>query len=358
MKKIMAITSIVFAAAALLFIACSSSKSSSDNGNPSTTRNYLGTQSPGDVWSWTIITDANGNGTFTATNETLTKDYSGTVSTLTNKYLKLLVTATTDTTVTVPAPVYALEVPDTVLVVKPANEDSNVIVAVALGNCPTQPATYNMVEMTMPGWSAAVNSAYSVATTTNFSGTTFDVDDQEYLLSGATYSTKKITGFSCSNGRITEPGEGMMTITPSGMVISDNGPGQGGASGMQSPAANVDLNDVLLTGREYRAVSFVNANVPGTDDVKPHWARPNGSGGLFGGDYSDFEAGIEDPATVSTITLGAQSYPGVVNGSFTESSGNTTNGVLMMNKINGKYFIYGIKEESNGMAGIFIAIEQ
>ncbi len=258
-----------------------------------------------------------------------------------------------------PAPVYALEVPDTVLVVKPAKEDSNVIVAVALGNCPTQPATYNMVEMTMPAWSATVNSSYSVATTTNFSGSVFDVDVQSYLLSGATDTTKTITGFSCSNGRITNPDGGTMTITPSGMVINDNGPGQGGASGMQSPAANVDLNDVVLSGREYRAVSFVNANVSGTEDVKPHWARSNGTGGMTGGDYSDFEAGIEDDlSTTSTITFGAQSHPGVVNGTFTESSGNTTNGVFMMNRINGKYFVYGIKEESNGMAGIFIAIEQ
>jgi len=353
MKKIMAITGIMLVVAVLLFVACSS-----DNGNSSSTRNYLGTQSPGDVWSWTIVVDGGGNGTFEATNETLVRNYSGTVSTLPNKYLKLLVTATTDTTLTVPATAYALEVPNTVLVVKPAKEGDNVIVAVALGSCPTQSATYNMVEMTMPGWSAAANQAYSVATTTNFSGTAFDVGVQEYLLSGSTYTTKAVNGFTCSNGRITEPGEGTMTITPSGMVISDNGPGQGGASGMQAPAANVDLNDVVSAGREYRAVSFRNANAAGTDDISPHWARSNGTGGLSAGDYSDFETGTEALVTASTITFGLQGSPGVVNGTFTEPNGGRTAAVFMINRVSSKYFIYGIKEESTSLAGIFIAIER
>jgi len=61
--------------ATLMLVACSSSNNS--GGNPA--RNYLGTQNPGDVWSWVITTGSGGTGAFSAENVTLVNTYSGDV---------------------------------------------------------------------------------------------------------------------------------------------------------------------------------------------------------------------------------------------------------------------------------------
>lgn len=356
MKKLLIVVSLVLSAAALLFVACSDSSNDSAS---QTTRNYLGTQSPGDVWSWTIITDATGSGTFTATNETLSLDYSGTVSTMSNKFLKLLVTATTDTSVAPPAAAYALEVPDTALIVKPVGSDSDVIVGVAQGACPTQSAMYNIVQMTQPGWAYDADSAYSVADVT-ISGANVDASVTSYLISGDTLTTTSETGMTCSGGRITRSGDPMVIgIAPSGVIIRDGGPGEGGFFGMQAPAANVDLNDVVLAGREFRGVLFKQGSTG--DDTRPLWARPNGTGGLKGGNYLDFEAGTEDTAQAVTIAFGAQDSAGIVNGTKGDDGGAITEPiVLMINKISGKYFIYGITVDAGASNApeIFIAIER
>jgi len=359
MKKLLIVVSLVLSAAALLFIACSSN-SSSDSGSSSTTRNYLGTQSPGDVWSWTIITDGSGNGTFTARNETLGRDYSGSVSTMSNKFLKLLVSATTDTTITsLPANAYALEVPDTALIVKPAGSDSDVIVGVAQGECPTQSAGYNIVEMPQPGWNYLANAAYETADVT-ISGTSLDASVTSYLISGAGTGTKSVTGMTCSGGRITKAGDDMVIgIAPSGAIIRDGGPGEGGFFGMQAPAASVDLADATVAGREFRGVLF-NQDSTVSDDTEPIWTRPNGTGGLTGGNYTNFEAGTENTGGSVTITFGAQDSAGIVNGTMVDhNNGSTADIVLMINKINGKYFIYGIAADpGDDKPELFIAVEQ
>jgi hypothetical protein len=352
-KTILAIITLALLAA-VLFAACS--KSSSDS--PSA-RNCIGTQSPGDVWSWTITLDSTGAGTFSAKNETLNRDYSGSVSTMPNKFLKLLVTATTDTTVTsLPAVASALEVPGTVLIVKPAGNTENVIVAVASGDCPTQSATYNLVQLAWPGWNAATSSAYEVDDVA-VSGSDVEVFGNQYLLNGTVIGSPNQTGLTCSNGRISIPSEPgvVATVTPSGAIMQDGGPNGGGVFGMQAPATNVDLNDVILVGREFRGVVFEDNNVAGSDDTHPIWARPNGFGGMKGGDYTDFEAGTENTSNTATITFSAQASKGVVNGGKTDSAG-SVDMVFMINKIGGKYLIYGVGADSSGKQELFIAIER
>lgn len=324
----------------------------------SRTSTYLGTQSPGDVWRWTI-TMINGSGICDAINETTGYTYSCRVTTLPNKFLKLTITATTDPNITtLPAYAYALEFPDTALIVKPVGADSKVIVGVAQGACPTSNATYNWVTMPWTGWNNAVDNAYGVTALT-VSGSNLDFSHNYYLLSGApaTPPTGTATGFTCSGGRITKAGNSMVIgVTPSGLAIGDSGPNMGGFVGMAAPAANVNLNDVVLAGREYRGVYFENNSA--VDDTNPVWARPNGSGGFAGGEYLDFEGNVEDTTDPVTVAFNTQANPGIVNGTLTDSSG-SRNIVMMINRINGKYFIYGINARSvPGEPGNFFVIER
>lgn len=83
-----------------------SSGSSGGSTTPNSTSSsvsYFGTQSPGDTWSWNITRDANGSGTFSATNNSTGKSYNGSVVTLSNRYLKLTITSTTDSNVVIAA---------------------------------------------------------------------------------------------------------------------------------------------------------------------------------------------------------------------------------------------------------------
>ncbi len=345
--------------AALTLAACGNNGDSSGNDNSNPARNYLGTQAPGDVWSWTITTDSEGTGTFNASNDTLGNTYSGGVETLENGFLKLTVIATTD-----PAfvPQYALEFPGTALVIKPAGT-GNAIVAVALGPCPRVSATYNWVDLFVSTWNPTTDQAYGVSVAT-VAGSTFNFSNTNYLLDGSSLGTSAVTGFTCSGGILrnsTDPTDPTVIVaTPSGAFIGDNGPGAGGIVGMRAPASNIDWNDVVLAGREYRGVYFEDGNTdPAQDDTGPLWGRPNGSGGLSGGDWSDFEGNVETTTPApGTIRFVAQNSPGIVNATLTDGAG-TTPMVLMINRINGKYFIYGAQTNtSSGNGANFLAIEQ
>lgn len=331
----------------------------SSGGSANSTRisNYLATQTPGDVWSWTIsMTD--GSGTFSATNETAHYAYSGTATALSNGFLNLAVTYTTDPGVaSLPAYAYAMEVPGTAIIVKPVGPDSKVIVGVAQGTCPTAVATYNWVTIPWDTWTSATDTAYGVSSSA-IAGSTFDFSHNKYLLGGATAPSSPSTsaGFTCANGKFTNATEPtIIGITPSGVFVGDAGPGAGGFVGVQAPASDVDLMDLALAGREFRGVLFKN-NTTG-QDTQPVWARPNGSGGLTGGGYIDFEANSEDMANQAALVFSSQPNPGIVSGTLTDPAAHTF--TMMINKIGGKYMIFGIStNESAAQPYNFLAMEK
>lgn len=340
--KVVILATIVFAS----FIASLCGCGGGDGTTSTTSRSYLGTQSPGDVWTWAITTDAGGSGTFSATNVTTTYTYSGTVSTLPSKFLKLAITATSDPAITtLPAYAYAFEIPDTAVLVKPAGNNARVIIAAAQGTTPTANGSYNWLTMPSTGWNADNSVAYGVTATT-VTGSTFDFSHSYYLLSGshATPFTGFDNGFSSSNGKITKTGSNMtIGMTPSGVFVGDLGPSMGGFAGMKAPSTNVDLNSVLATGKEYRGVLYkYDASGSVTQLV---WGRPDlsGSGKLTGGPYTNVEAGTEDNTSRAFFTISTQSTPGILNGTARmEVSGTTTNCTMLINQINGKYIVFGI----------------
>lgn len=326
-----------------------------DGGGPAVlTRQYVGTQEPGDLWSWSILTD----GSWTARNDTLGFDYSGTWAPLASGFLELAIAATTDPGTTPGDRAYALEVPDSVLVVKPAGSTDNVIIAARLGTCPASGSrTLNWVELTDSTWDETTDTAYGIADVT-IAGAGWNVVNDRYLLDGSADGTDTIPGLTCSGGLITDPGAPgeVIVLAPTGLFITDSGPGAGGVMGMDAPAANIDLADLVAPGREYRAIQYADGSV-GADDSRPNWARPDGLGGLTGGDYVDVAANIEDATTAATLVFTTQPMPGVVNGTLTDSAG-TSDIVFMVNRLVGRYFLFGVSvNTATGQPYNFIAIE-
>lgn len=181
--KVLLLATLVFAFFIAILLGCGGG--GGDVTTTATSRSYLGTQSPGDVWSWAITTDAGGSGSFSATNATTTYTYSGTVSTLPSKFLKLAITATTDPAITpLPAYAYAFEIPNTAVIVKPAGNHARVIIAAAQGTSPTANGSYNWLTIPTTGWNADNSVAYGVTSTT-LTGSTFDFSHSYYLLSGS-----------------------------------------------------------------------------------------------------------------------------------------------------------------------------
>lgn len=326
---------------AVFVTACGSGGGGSNNSGGTT---YLGTQSPGDVWTWTL--DNNNN--FSAVNMTLSNTYSGTYTTLSSGFLKLSVTVSSDpaviATLDVPAIAYAFEVPGTALIVKPAGADSDVIVAAAQGTCPTADASYNWTVMPSATWDSTTDEAYGVSTST-VTGSNFDFVHNLYQLDGTLMATSSDAGSTCADGLITQTGDPLVVgLTPSGFLIGDNGPNEGGFMGMTAPAADVDLSATALAGKEFRGVLFRNGSTG--DDTTLIWGRPNATTGtiLDGGTYinDDVEAGVEN--TEVTVTFGTQPSPGVVNAVLDPLLAGLVSEdfTIMVNEINGKYFIFGI----------------
>ncbi len=182
-------------------------------GNSKTgTTNFVGTQTPGDYWSWTRTTDTSGSVTFTAINNTQGLNYSGSETQLTGisaGFSKLNITSSNDTKLPIPASAYTLEIPDTMVMAAVApfytfDHDGTVqlsvngpVVAAAQGACPSEGITSaNWIIMPGSDWCptataviatkscSSADNAYGTAVIT-VSGGTYAVDVTAYHLDGS-----------------------------------------------------------------------------------------------------------------------------------------------------------------------------
>ena len=325
---------------------------------------YFGTQTPGDAWSWTINKDATGGGSFAGVNHTSGKIYSGTVLTLSNRFLQLTVTATTDTNLVVgssSATMYAIEFPNTALIVKPAGYNDAPVIAAAQGVCPAA-ASYNWVKMPNLTWNVGSDPAYGTAVT---SGTAdnFGFSIQPYLLGGASLSPIAQSGYSCYNGLITSTAANtaQFGVTPSGVFIADQGT-EGGIIGMLQPSAKIGSSAVLQAGREFRGFVFMthapfengDCTVPG-DRTQAIWSRTLGNNLITAAEYTDFVNGTEDSCpggdSCATLSLDNELAPGEFSGTMTDSHAGAHPFTLMINQINGKYMVFGFSQEQAGGPG-------
>lgn len=362
MKKTKRFLLLIAMLSAITLTACGGGGGDGGGSTPSTqgtTRTYYGSQVPGDVWTWTI-----GASTFNATNYTNGYYYSGSKETLASGFLKLTIPDAASTTdpgiITFPAVAYALEFPNTVLLVKPAGGSDNLIAAVALGACPTTTENYNWVEIPRSGWNAANDGAYGTATFTP-PGASYTITGNKYYLNGIYMVALNATA-TCAGGQftITSGGRGTGAITPSRAFVADDGVNNGGGFGMIAPASNVDL--AAVASKNYRGIVFKKRGP--VDETEPVGARPGtgvDAGKLIGYCYTDVEVNIECPSTDNAIldlTTAAQAIPGIVNVQITDTEG-VHDAVMMINIVNGKYMLFGISTNTTSAEPYnFMLIEQ
>ncbi len=302
------------------------------------TRAYMGTQAPGDVWDWNIS-----NGTFTATNETKGYTYAGTESVLTTGFMKLELTSTTDPGASAGQSAYALEFPGTALLIKPAGDDANPpIMAGALGSNPPGPTVnFNFVSVPKLGWDAVTEPAYGTASF-SVSGNDYTGTISKYLINDTLQSTGP-GSFTMVGGRMTvgEPAGVTAAMTPTGVFVLDFGPGAGGVIGVKQPASNIDLADVASKGFKGFLV-----NQGKTQCVT---VISNGDGTLHGTGYAlggGVETGESDAGGGVTITFNSQPAPGLAKISLV-TSGGPENLVVSIAQVNGKYMLFAFGSPVN-----------
>jgi hypothetical protein len=286
MKSVKPIVSIlVVSLVAVLPIGCGSSTTTIST-RTTPTASFVGTQSPGDYWSWTETTDDNGLVSFTASNNTQGVTYSGSATPLTggsSGFSKLTVTSSNDPDVITPVYAYELEIPNTMIMaaVPPFytfNQSGEVqasihgpVVAAAQGSCPTSgTTTVNWIVMPSDNWCPALGSDIATGTCPAadyaFGTAVITVSDGAYTVTVTPYHLNdtspdpqfSLSSCTCSEGVIEcmDPNSHPVRIafTPSGVFIEDTV--GNGVVGVVQPDSNIDLNDFLANGNSFKGIIF------------------------------------------------------------------------------------------------------
>jgi hypothetical protein len=325
-------------------------QSNSNSSTPHGVTAYVGTQSPGDIWSWTL-----GDGTFIATNETISKYYSGTFSTLPSGFLKGVVTGTDDTRILTDgtAIFYMLEYPDTMLLVKPGGNMDRLIACAARATGSPEAGQYNFVKFPYPNWTTS-HKAYGTVEVT-VSGGLYNFYIMAYQLDGSLKSTDNETGYLNTDGRLIRAGSSLeVFMTPSGIFFGDS-TGSAGFAGVKNEP--VTVSDLIA--QNYRGILFDYNSSTGLGSTVPVGAGPHPTlaNSMQGWGYVDIENNIPATSNYVTLTFGAQDSSGVFSGTRTGGN-NTKDFKLVAAKIDGKYIIIGIEAADEHSPENFLLVQQ
>jgi hypothetical protein len=265
----------------------------SDNDNPATSDQdkpfinadvavkYVGTQSPGDVWSWSLDKQ---QGHMSATWDYGTFDdptddiyIEGTFISLPSGFLKVTITKSIPQHPEIPtngtAWFYALEIPNMAMIIKPEGSiKGDIITMVPQGECASIPGTYNYI-VTAPGERSAYNPIVNEAFGYLEAETSGPAD---FKLSGFKFSLDCINGGNCSEtGEITGlpmascTGGGAVEITSEGNTVAqgqftnagammmDFGYGNGGVFALK---ADANATKAALLNNTYNGIAYMPKN--------------------------------------------------------------------------------------------------
>lgn len=352
--------------------------SSSSVSNRTGTYSYAGTQASGDAWAWTISTSE-----FIGTNETLGFTITGEWSALSTGFSKAKVEGVFGGSGG-PTPggyAYFLEFPKTMLLVKLVGSgDDRVLVCAAAATDPPLPGQYLFVTIPKSTWEA-IKPAFGTVEATNDSGAPlkWHFDISSYDITGEFISENTPSSgyhFIDTHGTFTDeanPTDHLkIFITPSGMFIGDNGPGQGGFAGAVYPTSNISTTELLPN--TYKGVRFiyyppVSPGAPSTGETEPITAHrdttnPNA---LWATSYDDIETGyIHQGKGYVTITFEASAVPGFLRGYVHGNDEVGSHSEIIQCAVslvgpdaNGKtrYLIFGIGLDDSGRAFNFLLIQ-
>lgn len=341
-----------------------------DDDDSTASYTYAGTQAPGDYWEWTIDTDANGNGTFSAINYgttcgvTASTTYSGTVTKLVSKFSKFTVTSTTNTSLSLDstdAICYGVVIPGTTVLVQTAGAEKQFISCTLLSaQLPNANTTYNWVRI--PSETNIANGddmdtmSYGTSSITSVSGSSFAMtvstyDFEDDLLSSQDM-TAEISNYKIYTPTVASP-QSISILTPSGCFVSDMGT-DGGMFGTIAPSSNIDISTAL--SKEYRGFTVLYEGTDNTTIEPSYGALKTGStdilrGGLYSN--SDVEANALDESRYADVSFASasQNTPGIFTGitASNYSDSYSASHKMVINQIGGKYVIFGFSNQTTNI---------
>ena len=234
------------------------------------TYSYAGTQSPGDVWSWTISTE-----TFTGSCESGLQSgfwVTGEWNILASGFSKAHVINSSDDGAK-GSYAYFLEFPNTMLLVKPLSEGGNndkVIICAA--STTLEPATgrYNFVNIPKRNWDTSASALGTVEVTNpGGPGGDWDFNVVNFLITGEPCSSSIESDYTYSNGTFSKDGSPLkIFMTPSFVFLGDNGPDQGGFGGASLEAISTsELSSII--NHTFIGVRFLYYPLTGTGETEP-----------------------------------------------------------------------------------------
>jgi hypothetical protein len=287
--------SLLICLATIAFIyGCGSAASSTSGtpvgGNRAGTFSYAGTQSPGDVWSWTISSE-----TFIGSNETDGSWVTGEWTTLSTGFGKAHIINSN-----IPAQIdgyaYFLEFPNTMLLVRPDDASSSRVMVCAASATlePGYPSHFLFVNLTKDNWQSSTDGAYGTVEAT-YTGGKWHFDVTNYLITGEVESHVLPTDnfaylsgtFSNESGHATK-----IFLTPSNVFFGDMGPNDGGFAGASLESLSTSEFSAALN-HTYKGVRFVHyPGAGGTAETEPITCSKHPTmEALLGNSYSNIETG-------------------------------------------------------------------
>jgi hypothetical protein len=302
-------------------------------GPPSQLNTYVGTQSPGDVWTVTINHNTNSFSYADITAGTNMATVTGLLVT-DNGFLNL---GETNTPPAFQPAGFALEILGRAALVRPGVNTNPLVPLVAQSSCPVIGSQMNLQFVTLPNstWAAATDTAYgSFQVSTN--GTTWNFSSyQQFTLAGSSNQagamlSPGVCAQSLAGMVVTIPPNttvsttGTLALGPSGFFLVDQGSGSPGLVGVVQPSTTVSAANVVsgqyfgfmyepaaaLTGLPVTQMAAFGCT--GSSCVAPP-SQSSIVGGVFSTDDPSQPANMD-----TTITLGSQNSAS--NGLFGNSS--------------------------------------
>lgn len=335
-------------------------------GSKNTSRVYVATQAPGDHWEWKLTRPAN---TFEAKNygddlnHTLKNTYGGTFIELPSGFLKITLTSSDDPEAPVGSVAYALEIPNTVLLVKPAAENNGAICGVPIGGSLVAGRSYNWVTIPHSGFNELNDVAYGISNITSVSSPGFTVNNTSKKWDHSVHSSGFESG-ECFNGKIYFPDatnpEGIGNMAPTGCFVADQGT-YGGLFGAIQPASNINIADIVSKNfKGYAGVYGVTVDVFPISISKDPADLTNKK--MIGGGYvGQNPENPYDATTEATVdfTNAQQTTPGLFTGVTTDNgAGHTQEMISVVAVVSGKYVLFGFGKDSDGKWFNYLAMEK
>lgn len=338
----------------------------SSGGNRAGTFVYSGTQSPGDVWSWIISTE-----TFIGSNETTGMWVKGSWVTLVTGFGKATITSAEGPSAPPgdgSAHAYFLEFPNTMLLVKPDDDnDSRVMVCAAAATIEPNAGRYLFVNIPESGWDIG-SPSYGTVEAINNSDGTFSFAVTNYTITNEVFSSNPPTRFIWSNGSFTIEATGTdsteVFMTPSGVFFGDSGPDRGGFAGASIESITTSELYATVFPHTFKGVRFIYYPGSSTGETEPITCTKDSTrDALLASSYIDVETGTQPGPGVS-ITFEVSTVPGFFTGYATQlnpSSPGTERFVSSVSQIGPasgkKYMLYGIGSTQDGRPWNFLLIQ-